>query len=76
MSPEFYGITSQADYEADAKKVLQTNRGHWCIENSCHYILDWLYDEDRCRIRTQYGPENISRLRRFAIYCYKNAAQP
>ncbi|VAX12330.1 hypothetical protein MNBD_GAMMA24-364 [hydrothermal vent metagenome] len=62
-----YGITRQADYEADAKKVLQTNRGHWCIENSCHYIPDWLYDEDRCRIRTQHGPENISRLRRFAI---------
>jgi len=24
-------------------------------------------DEDRSRIRTGYGPENISRLRRFAI---------
>ncbi|MEW8013690.1 MAG: hypothetical protein AB2807_02545, partial [Candidatus Sedimenticola endophacoides] len=25
------------------------------------------YDEDRSRIRTGHGPENISRLRRFSI---------
>ena len=34
---------------------------------SCHYIIDWNYDEDRSRIRTGFGPENITRLRRFAI---------
>ena len=37
----------------------------------CHYILDWNFDEDRCRIRTGYGPENISRIRRFAIGAIK-----
>lgn len=62
-----YGVTSQSEYDAKAIDVLRTNRNHWCIENSCHYILDWNYDEDRCRIRSQYGPENISRIRRFAI---------
>lgn len=40
--------------------------GHWCVEK-CHYILKWNYDEDRMRIRTGLGPENITRLRRFAI---------
>lgn len=69
-----YGITSQREYEAGAEKVLATNRNHWAIENSCHYILDWTFDEDRCRIRTQYGPENISRLRRFAIGVVKNTS--
>lgn len=62
-----YGVTSQSEYDAKAIDVLRTNRNHWCIENSCHYILDWSYDEDRCRIRSQYGPENISRIKRFAI---------
>ena len=62
-----YGITSQADFDASAAKILEINRGHWCIENSCHYILDWCFDEDRCRIRTGHGPENITRLRRFVI---------
>jgi len=51
--------------------VLATNRGHWSIENSCHYIIDWNYDEDRSRIRAGNGPENITRLRRFAISIIK-----
>ena len=42
------------------------------IENSCHYILDWTFDEDRSRIRTGYGPENMTRLRRFAIGVIKS----
>jgi len=67
-----YGITSQTPDQADAQSVLATNRGHWSIENSCHYILDWNYDEDRSRIRTGHGPENITRLRRFAIGIIKN----
>ncbi len=58
--------------QADAQTVLATNRGHWSIENSCHYIIDWNYDEDRSRIRTGYGPENITRLRRFAIGVIKS----
>ena len=62
-----YAITSRTPEEANAQRLLDINRGHWSIENSCHYILDWNFDEDRSRIRTGYGPENISRLRRFAI---------
>jgi predicted transposase YbfD/YdcC len=66
-----YGITSRTPEQADAQRVLATNRGHWSIENSCHYIIDWNYDEDRSRIRTGHGPENITRLRRFAISIIK-----
>jgi predicted transposase YbfD/YdcC len=62
-----YGITSRKPSQANAQQLLAINRGHWTIENSCHYILDWNFDEDRSRIRIGYGPENISRLRRFAI---------
>jgi predicted transposase YbfD/YdcC len=67
-----YGITSRSKQQADARRLLEINRGHWTIENSCHYILDWNYDEDRCRIRTGHGPENITRLRRFAIGVIKS----
>jgi len=62
-----YGITSKPPKRASAEQVLKDNRGHWSIENNCHYVLDWVYDEDRCKIRTGYGPENITRLRRLAI---------
>lgn len=62
-----YGITSRNPSQANPQQLLAINRGHWTIENSCHYILDWNFDEDRSRIRSGCGPENISRLRRFAI---------
>lgn len=67
-----YGITSRTPDQADAQTILNTNRSHWCIENCCHYIIDWNYDEDRSRIRTGYGPENITRLRRFAVGLLKS----
>ena len=67
-----YGLTSRPPTQATPQRVLQVNRGHWSIEDSCHYILDWNYDEDRCRIRTGHGPENITRLRRFAIGLIKS----
>jgi len=62
-----YGITSQTPDQANPERVLSVNRGHWTIENECHYIIDWNYDEDRSRIRTGNGPENMTRLRRFAV---------
>jgi predicted transposase YbfD/YdcC len=67
-----YGITSRKAADAGPERLLNINRGHWAIENSCHYIIDWNYDEDRSRIRTGYGPENITRLRRFAIGVIKS----
>jgi predicted transposase YbfD/YdcC len=67
-----YGITSRLEEEADAEAILKAIRKHWSIENSCHYILDWAYDEDRCRIRKGNGPEVISRIRRFAIGLIKS----
>lgn len=69
-----YGLASHAPQTADPARLLQLNRHHWAIENGCHYVLDWNWDEDRCRIRTGYGPENTTRLRRFAIGVIKTAA--
>ncbi len=62
-----YGITIRPPDQADAQQILTTSRGHWCIENRCHYVIDWNYDEDRSRIRTGHGPENLTRLRCFAV---------
>lgn len=66
-----YGVTSVAEDDATPEQILADNRGHWRVE-SCHYIIDWNYDEDRSRIRTGFGPENITRLRRFAIGLLKS----
>ena len=69
------GITSRTPEQASPQRVLEVNRGHWTIE-SIHYIIDWNYDEDRSRIRTGFGPENITRLRRFAVGVLKSFQKP
>lgn len=69
-----YGITCVPASHATPQQILRDNRGHWSIE-SCHYIIDWNYDEDRSQIRSGFGPENITRLRRFAIGLLKNKKQ-
>lgn len=69
------GITSRSTQEASPQQVLAINRAHWSIE-SVHHIIDWNYDEDRSRIRTGFGPENITRLRRFAIGILKSFQKP
>jgi len=67
-----FGLTSKTPEHASPAQVLETNRDHWVIENSCHYIIDHVYDEDRSQIRTGHGPENMSRLRRFAVGLLKS----
>lgn len=67
-----HGITSKTPDLASAEQILKDNRGHWSIENSCHYIIDWNYDEDRSRISKGYGPENMTRIRRFAVGLIKS----
>ena len=57
------------------RKAWNTREANWSIE-SVHYIIDWNYDEDRSRIRTDFGPENISRLRRFLIGILKSFQKP
>jgi predicted transposase YbfD/YdcC len=69
------GITSRTPQEASPQQVLAINREHWGIE-SVHYIIDLNYDEDRSRIRTGFGPENITRLRRFAVGILKSFQKP
>ena len=55
-----------AQHKKKVEAASKGNRGHWTVE-AVHHILDNAWDEDRSRIRTGHGPENTSRLRRFAI---------
>ncbi len=69
------GITSRSPQEASPQRLLEVNRGHWAIE-SVHYLIDWNFDEDRSRARSGFGPENLTRLRRFAIGILKSFQKP
>lgn len=51
--------------------ILQAVRSHWGIENSLHWVLDVAMREDDSRVRKDYAPENLSRLRRIALNLLK-----
>ena len=51
----------------NAQRLGQAVRGHWAIENSLHWILDVVFNEDQSRIRRGHGPENMAVLRHIAL---------
>jgi len=57
---------------ADAKKILNIVRSHWRIENSLHWTMDLVFNEDRSTIRNGYSSENMSLLRKFALNILKH----
>jgi predicted transposase YbfD/YdcC len=50
-----------------AARFAEIVRAHWQIENRLHWVLDVVMDEDRSRAHKDHGPENLARLRRFAL---------
>ena len=41
------------------------------IENELHWTLDIAFDEDRCRVRKDNGPQNFAILRHIALNLLK-----
>lgn len=56
-----------------ARRLADTVRAHWRIENSQHWVLDTTFDEDRARSRRDHGPENLAILRRLALNVLRSA---
>ena len=55
-----------------AQRFNDIVRAHWQIENQLHWVLDVVMDEDQCRARKDHAPENLARLRRFALNLLAN----
>ena len=53
--------------EADAKRFAELARGHWGVENRCHWTLDVTFGEDLCGTRDATASRNLSTLREMAI---------
>ena len=53
------------------KNLARAVRGHWGIENSCHWVLDVTYREDESRIREQSLRQNMAWLNRFTLSLLK-----
>ncbi|MBV8265941.1 MAG: ISAs1 family transposase [Planctomycetaceae bacterium] len=57
--------------DVDAKRFARAVRGHWSIENSCHWVLDMTFREDESRLRERNLRENFAWLNRFALSLLK-----
>lgn len=60
-----YYISSLADTRAP--EMLGYIRGHWGIENSCHWVLDAICREDHSQVRDRKAASNFGTLRRMAL---------
>jgi predicted transposase YbfD/YdcC len=57
--------------EVEVKQFARAVRGHWSIENSCHWTLDMTFREDESRLRERHLRENFAWLNRFALSLLK-----
>ena len=53
------------------KRFARAVRGHWGIENTCHWVLDVTYRDDESRIREKALRENFAWLNRFTLSLLK-----
>jgi len=57
--------------EGKASDILSTQRSHWEIGNSLHWILDIACNEDRCWVRKDNAPDNFSIIRKMSLNLLK-----
>jgi len=55
----------------EAKQFARAVRGHWGIENGCHWSLDMTFREDESRLRERHLRENFAWINRFALSLLK-----
>jgi predicted transposase YbfD/YdcC len=72
VSTEKHYYIASLDGRKTARQFLEYVRGHWAVENNCHWQLDVSFREDERRIRKGHGAENFSRLCRIALNLLKN----
>ncbi len=41
-------------------------RSHWAIENSLHWVMDMVFRDDECRVRTENAPANFTTIKHMA----------
>lgn len=67
MEERYYisSLTGNADF------INRAVRKHWYVENKLHWVLDVIFKEDYCRVRTGNGAENMNIIRKIALNTIK-----
>ena len=58
-----------------AKRAGEVVRSHWAIENSLHWTLDVVFNEDQSRLRKGHGAKNMAVVRHFAFNLARQVAE-
>lgn len=48
-------------------------RDHWAVENSLHWVMDMVFRDDECRLRTDHAPANFTTLKHIALNLIRRA---
>ncbi len=56
-----------------AKSLGAIVRSHWAVENSLHWVMDMLFRDDECRIRTEHAPANFTTVKHIALNLTRRA---
>jgi hypothetical protein len=49
-----------------AHQIGPVIRSHWAIENSLHWVMDMIFRDDECRVRTDHAPANFTTIKHMA----------
>lgn len=50
----------------DAQHFAPVIRAHWAIENSLHWVMNMIFRDDECRLRTLHAPANFATIKHMA----------
>jgi len=57
----------------DAERLGPFLRGHWAIGNSLHWVMDMVFRDDECRVRTDNAPANFTTIKHIAANLLRKA---
>src|SRR3954454_19792749 len=63
--------SSISSLEVGVKQFARAVRGHWGVENGCHWVLDMTFREDEPPMRERHLRETSAWLNRFALSLLK-----
>ncbi len=49
-------------------------RAHWAVENSLHWVMDMVFRDDECRVRTDNAPANFTTIKHIAYNLLRRAS--
>ncbi len=49
-------------------------RSHWAVENSLHWVMDMVFRDDECRVRTDHAPANFTTIKHMALNLLRQPA--